>query len=168
MALLLIIPILSLSFAFPNYSLRKLSYCSSYLLSRHLHGDKNPSLCSLRAGVGFGFGSAPKISKMNDQNSTIGDTTSVVAALKQQVLTIKDSDSCICCSGLSYQACCKPLHQELSTDLRSLPKTLLSTVEPINIVRARYGAYALGLGDFIIQTSHRSQRVKKSFLTHYY
>lgn len=150
---LLMLSVLSMSFAFPY---RKFSYSSI-----HRSGDKRASLCSLQAG--FGFGSA-RNSKTSDQNSTVEGISSAVVALKQQVLVIKDSDSCVCCSGLQYQDCCKPLHQEVSSD-RSIPKTLLSTAEPIKIVRARYGAYALGLGDFIIHTSHHSQKVGRKNIT---
>eukprot|EP01035_Chromulina_nebulosa_P002787 gene2787-3800_t len=131
---LLMLSVFSISFAFPY---RKFS-CSI-----HRSGDKRASLCSLQAGTGFGFGSG-RNSKTSDQNSTVEGISSAVVALKQQVLVIKDSDSCVCCSGLQYQDCCKPLHQEVSSD-RSIPKTLLSSAEPIKIVRARYGAYALGL-----------------------
>lgn len=154
---LLILSVLIASFASSFYCLRKFSYSSKYLPR---HEDKRAKLCSLQAGTGFGFGST-RSSKASDQNkTTIEDVSSAVVALKQQVLVIKDSDSCICCSGLQYQDCCKPIHQEVLSD-RSIPKTLLSTAEPINIVRARYGAYALGLGDFIVQTSHHSQKVEE-------
>eukprot|EP01036_Dinobryon_divergens_P027240 gene27240-35973_t len=103
--------------------------------SIHRSGDKRASLCSLQAGTGFGFGSG-RNSKTSDQNSTVEGISSAVVALKQQ---------------------------EVSSD-RSIPKTLLSSAEPIKIVRARYGAYALGLGDFIIHTSHHSQKDYKKYL----
>lgn len=49
---------------------------------------------------------------------------------------------CPCMSGLSYQACCQPLHNG------ALAKNALM------LMRARYVAYALGLSSYIIKTTH--------------
>lgn len=49
---------------------------------------------------------------------------------------------CPCHSNLPYTQCCKKLHQG------SLPSDALS------VMRARYCAYALGLVDYIIHTTH--------------
>lgn len=50
--------------------------------------------------------------------------------------------SCPCHSGKLYQACCKPYHEG------RLPENALI------LMRSRYSAYALGLIDFIIKTTH--------------
>jgi SEC-C motif-containing protein len=50
--------------------------------------------------------------------------------------------SCPCHSGKPYEICCKPFHQGKN------PATALE------LMRSRYAAYALGLSDYIIQTTH--------------
>ena len=50
---------------------------------------------------------------------------------------------CLCYSGKSYQECCKPFHTG-----KQLPKTALE------LMRSRYCAYAKGLVDYLIQTTH--------------
>jgi len=72
-------------------------------------------------------------------------------SVKKQILTVDDNDNCICCSGLKYVDCCKHLH------------TRLLFAEPISIVRARYSAYAVGLGDFLIQTTHKTHKAGQHF-----
>lgn len=54
----------------------------------------------------------------------------------------KENPLCPCTSGNPYSTCCKPFHQG------SLPKTALQ------LMRSRYSAYALGLSDYIIHTTH--------------
>ncbi len=49
---------------------------------------------------------------------------------------------CPCCSGLEYDRCCKVLHH--GQVAKSAEK----------LMRSRYAAYALGLPDYIIQTTH--------------
>lgn len=49
---------------------------------------------------------------------------------------------CPCCSGRSYAQCCQKYHRGL------LPETALA------LMRSRYAAYALGLADYIIETTH--------------
>ena len=49
---------------------------------------------------------------------------------------------CPCHSNLLYQECCQPYHQACKH-----PK-------PVELMRARYSAYALNLADFIIETTH--------------
>ena len=51
---------------------------------------------------------------------------------------------CPCHSSLSYKECCRPYH------LGELPPTALAQM------RARYSAYALGLVDYIVKTTHPS------------
>lgn len=51
--------------------------------------------------------------------------------------------SCLCHSGKAYVDCCLPFH-----------KGLLYPDDPRKLVRARYAAYALGLVDFIVATTH--------------
>jgi hypothetical protein len=61
-----------------------------------------------------------------------------------RILKIPNVDeSCVCCSGLTYGQCCGILHE-----------TTKSIYEPAQLVRARYAAYALGLPDFLIHTTH--------------
>lgn len=49
---------------------------------------------------------------------------------------------CPCCSGKPYTACCKPYHDG------ALPPS------PLALMRSRYTAYALGLADYILHTTH--------------
>jgi len=50
--------------------------------------------------------------------------------------------SCLCSSQKEYQECCKPYHEGAS------PQNALV------LMRSRYSAYALGLKDYIIETTH--------------
>jgi SEC-C motif-containing protein len=50
---------------------------------------------------------------------------------------------CPCHSHLSYELCCKKFHEG------TLPATALE------LMRSRYSAYALGLINYIIQTTHK-------------
>lgn len=49
---------------------------------------------------------------------------------------------CPCHSGKPYEECCKPLHQGKAA------------VNALLLMRSRYAAYALGLADYIIRTTH--------------
>jgi SEC-C motif domain protein len=56
---------------------------------------------------------------------------------------MKDQDSlCPCCSGKPYRDCCQLYHQG-----KSAPTALA-------LMRSRYAAYAKGLADYIIRTTH--------------
>jgi SEC-C motif domain protein len=57
---------------------------------------------------------------------------------------------CPCCTGLDYDECCKPYH------MGSAAPTALA------LMRSRYSAYALGLVDYIIQTTHPKNMRKKT------
>lgn len=57
-------------------------------------------------------------------------------------MKISPNESCPCYSGKKYKKCCRPYHSG-----RSVPT-------PEALVRARYSAYALGLADFIMETTH--------------
>ena len=57
---------------------------------------------------------------------------------------------CLCHSGKTYEDCCKPYHDG----------ALLET--PLLLMRSRYCAYALGLSNYIIDTTHPSQNVNKA------
>jgi SEC-C motif-containing protein len=50
---------------------------------------------------------------------------------------------CPCCSNLSYDECCKQFHQGSS-----------HAATPLDLMRSRYCAYALGLTDYIQATTH--------------
>ncbi len=52
------------------------------------------------------------------------------------------SKSCPCYSGKPYGECCGPFHQGKSPE------------KALELMRSRYSAYALGLADYIIQTTH--------------
>ena len=54
----------------------------------------------------------------------------------------------VCGSKKTYSTCCGILHKASE----------LGQFEPRDIIRARYSAYALGLGPFLIRTTHRTQR----------
>jgi SEC-C motif domain protein len=59
---------------------------------------------------------------------------------------------CPCCSELDYSDCCKPYH------------TGTAAPTALALMRSRYSAYALGLIDYIIQTTHpktRASNLKK-------
>lgn len=51
-------------------------------------------------------------------------------------------NKCPCCSGKEYSICCEKYHQG------TLPENALV------LMRSRYSAYALGLADYIIETTH--------------
>lgn len=53
---------------------------------------------------------------------------------------LQDS-ACPCCSGKSYQECCQPFHEGM------VP------VHAVSLMRSRYSAYALGLADYIMETT---------------
>ena len=55
---------------------------------------------------------------------------------------ISPNDSCPCWNGKKYKKCCRPYHNGMNAKV------------PQELVRARYSAYALGLIDFIMQTTH--------------
>lgn len=64
------------------------------------------------------------------------------------------SSLCPCCSGMSYAACCQIFHEG----------TLPERAE--QLMRARYSAYALNLPDYIMATTHPSNKQYSSdFLT---
>lgn len=56
------------------------------------------------------------------------------------------SQACPCGSGRPYAGCCGPLHQGQPA----------ATAEAL--MRSRYGAYVLGLNDYLLQTWHASTR----------
>lgn len=56
---------------------------------------------------------------------------------------------CPCHSNQPYAACCEPFHRK-----QSLP-------DPVQLMRSRYAAYALGLSDYIMRTTHPSHPDKK-------
>lgn len=58
--------------------------------------------------------------------------------------------ACPCDSGESYADCCQPLHRQ---------KVRAQTAE--HLMRSRYTAYALKLIDYLVETTHPSQRTQK-------
>jgi SEC-C motif-containing protein len=57
-------------------------------------------------------------------------------------MKISPDQACPCDSGLSYNNCCQALHKGAKA---SSPQALM---------RSRYSAYALGLTDYIMKTTH--------------
>jgi peptide deformylase len=58
-------------------------------------------------------------------------------------MSTKSHDLCLCCSGKTYPLCCAPFHTG-----KNIPDSALE------LMRSRYCAYALGLADYIIKTTH--------------
>lgn len=55
--------------------------------------------------------------------------------------------TCFCGSGKPYQSCCEPYH--LHKDIAPTPDALM---------RSRYSAYVLGLGEYLYETWHPNYR----------
>lgn len=53
----------------------------------------------------------------------------------------RDVRDCPCFSGLRYTACCAPLHREER-----------EAATPEALMRSRYAAFALGLGEYLVRT----------------
>jgi len=51
------------------------------------------------------------------------------------------------CGGGSYATCCEPLHQHVR-----------EAATPLELMRSRYCAYALGLSDYVFRTWHPRTR----------
>lgn len=60
---------------------------------------------------------------------------------------MKQPEACPCGSGLRYAACCRPLHAGEK-----------SAVSAEALMRSRYGAYVLKLGDYLLATWHATTR----------
>lgn len=58
---------------------------------------------------------------------------------------MQDKDLCPCGSRKLYEVCCAPFHLR-----KSLPKTALE------LMRARFAAYALNIPEYIIYTTHKN------------
>ncbi|NGX31099.1 MAG: hypothetical protein K940chlam8_00459 [Chlamydiae bacterium] len=50
---------------------------------------------------------------------------------------------CLCHSNKPYEDCCKPFHLETQYP------------DPVQLMRSRFSAYALGLVNYIIETTHK-------------
>jgi SEC-C motif-containing protein len=55
---------------------------------------------------------------------------------------MRPNGPCLCGSGDKYKRCCRPLHRGAAAD------------SPLALMRSRYCAYALGLTDYILKTTH--------------
>jgi SEC-C motif-containing protein len=51
---------------------------------------------------------------------------------------------CPCCSRKTYQECCQPYHEGQQPE------------HAVTLMRSRYSAYALGLAEYIMRTTHPS------------
>ena len=56
---------------------------------------------------------------------------------------IKPNEACPCGAGGKYKKCCGPLHRGVK-----------AAATPVALMRSRYTAYALGLVDYVIDTTH--------------
>lgn len=65
-----------------------------------------------------------------------------MACCKIAFMKISANTPCPCHSGKKYKQCCQPYHKGI------VPATALL------LMRSRYSAYALGLADYIIKTTH--------------
>ncbi|MEG1388407.1 MAG: YchJ family protein [Algoriella sp.] len=63
-----------------------------------------------------------------------------------------DEMNCPCCSGKTYENCCKPYH--LGKDLPQTPEQLM---------RSRYTAFALVLTNYLVETTHSSTQKFNDF-----
>ncbi|MEG0189045.1 MAG: YchJ family protein [Algoriella sp.] len=63
-----------------------------------------------------------------------------------------DEMNCPCCSGKTYENCCKPYH--LGKDLPQTPEQLM---------RSRYTAFALFLTNYLVETTHSSTQKFNDF-----
>ncbi len=63
---------------------------------------------------------------------------------------MKKYDPCPCGSKLLYHKCCKPIHEGAP------PQDALA------LMRSRYSAYVLGLCDYIIETTHPENVVRRT------
>ena len=63
--------------------------------------------------------------------------------------------SCPCCSGLSYEHCCYPLHSKAVNE---------EQVTPDQTVRARFSAYSIGYGEYLLSTLHPTSDVSLIYL----
>lgn len=73
---------------------------------------------------------------------------------------------CPCHSGKEYSACCGPYHEGQSSGCCGPYHKGQSPPTPLQLMRSRYSAYALGKVDYIIATTHslnpdRAQSGKK-------
>lgn len=67
-------------------------------------------------------------------------------------MAVKD---CPCRSGARYTACCKPLHEGARA------------TTPVTLMRSRFSAFALGLGDYLVETlarEHDDRRLPREAL----
>lgn len=94
-----------------------------------------------------GFGA--KVGKTDESLPASADALKV-SSMKQQILVIGDECDCVCQSGKKYKSCCRRIH-----DSKMLER---GDFEAKDIIRARYSAYVIGLGPFLIDTTHRSHK----------
>mmetsp|Transcript_2842 Transcript_2842/g.4351 ORF Transcript_2842/g.4351 Transcript_2842/m.4351 type:complete len:277 (+) Transcript_2842:49-879(+) len=106
--------------------------------TRILHAQPHFSL--LRMAKGFGGAKPAGANAKKDGIEVIP---------KSQVRRIQKESPCLCGSGSTYENCCYKQHR---TD------ALVTCCDPVTMTRARYTAYALGVPDYIIETSHRSNK----------
>jgi len=62
------------------------------------------------------------------------------------IMKISSNSPCPCKSGKKYKKCCKPYHNG------EIPETALI------LMRSRFSAYAIGLTDYIVKTTYKTNR----------
>eukprot|EP00601_Ochromonadales_sp_CCMP2298_P004669 CAMPEP_0173191942 /NCGR_PEP_ID=MMETSP1141-20130122/13158_1 /TAXON_ID=483371 /ORGANISM="non described non described, Strain CCMP2298" /LENGTH=278 /DNA_ID=CAMNT_0014116173 /DNA_START=1 /DNA_END=837 /DNA_ORIENTATION=+ len=93
-------------------------------------------------GMGKGFGAPKKAGDSAPGAPSAGFSN-------KQIKQIFSTSPCPCESGRPYGECCEPHHKRVVE---------YDDLDPVTITRARYSAYALGTPDYVIETSHTSNR----------
>jgi hypothetical protein len=117
----------------------------AFLLSRQ-HAPQSSRVTGLAMGKGFG---APK--KGLGDYSAADSTPDGKGFSNKQIRQITSANPCLCESGRPYGECCEPAHKRAA-------ENAYDDLDPITVTRARYSAYALGTPDYVIDTSHITNR----------
>jgi hypothetical protein len=101
--------------------------------------SKSPSfrISCTKLQAGFGSKSTP---------------SSGAAKRNRQIKTVTVNDACVCDSGDTYGACCNKYHDGILS---------AAAADPVTLTKARYSAFALGIPEFLIETTHPEHKVSK-------
>eukprot|EP01038_Epipyxis_sp_PR26KG_P012557 gene12557-16841_t len=111
----------------------------------------------LNSSTKRGFGN-PSLDKANSNSQSVPMKTQGSSDLPSQILELALDSPCVCGSKLSYGNCCGKLHNP------QVSLTSITHKDIINVARARFTAFAIGDGDFLIKTTHTSN---KDYLQHF-
>ena len=78
--------------------------------------------------------------------------SSGAANKNRQIKTVTANDACVCGSGDTYGACCNRYHGGILS---------AAAADPVTLTKARYSAFALGIPEFLIDTTHPEHKVGK-------